>query len=113
MMRISLCLLIFLLAISGFSAERSDVLEGPPEEQPGNDETFEITVGQARKALYYKQVYPIMLDWIEDLEENNEFLLEENNSLLDKIEKQKTLTTVLAVGMSAVSLTFAILYVLK
>ena len=34
--------------------------EGPPPPQPGDDELMQITVGEARRALWYKEQYEMV-----------------------------------------------------
>lgn len=44
-------------------------LPDPPSWQEGDDQVFEITIGEARQALYYKEIVPLLLEYGEDVRE--------------------------------------------
>lgn len=77
-------------------------LEEPrmPTPQDGDDETFEITVGEARLALYYKELALYRADLIRTLEPQ----LRLNTLLLEETEKENRWLKVIAVGVPIVML---------
>ena len=59
----------------------------PPEPQPGDEETFEITVGQAREALWYKEQYEMVEQELELCKKERDRLGGVCLSLRDKLSR--------------------------
>ena len=66
-----------------------------PAAQAGDDEPFEITVGEARLALYYKELAIYRADLIRELEPALRF----NTMMLEETEKENRWLKVTAVSV--------------
>lgn len=71
-------LLVFLLLNHSLSAFEI----APPEPQPGDEEQILVTVGEMRRALYYFELTPVLVERIGNLTDNMNLLIKE----FDRIE---------------------------
>lgn len=59
------------------------------EEQPGDDDVLEITYGEARKALYYKEMYLVARDYILKIDPLLEKARDLSGDLLDTVRQKE------------------------
>ena len=113
--------MLAVVGVSGFASER------PPADQPGDDETMEITVGEARRALWYKEQYEVLVAEVSACKKERDQvtaryvatqdkarrLLEAHEKTIEKLSKYRTATVALASVMAVEAVAVILLFLLR